>query len=91
MSVHINTTDEQTSAQARIVVSLNYVQTLRRELASGRLDPVMFEDYLARLESHLLKVERNAAVLAGSQPGPGQIADSVVNEDMLLSEEVSRT
>ena len=91
MSVRVNTTDEQTSAKARLVVSLNYVQTPRRELASGRLDPIMFEDYLARLESHLLKVEHTAAALTGSQAGPWPIADSVVNEDMLLSENVLRS
>jgi hypothetical protein len=91
MSVRVSTTDEQTSAQARLVVSLNYVQTLRRELALGQLDPIMFEDYLARLEGHLLKVEHTTAALAGSQLGPWPIADSVVNEDMLLSEDVLRS
>jgi hypothetical protein len=91
MSVRVSTTEEQTNAKARLVVSLNYVQTLRRELASGRLDPIMFEDYLGRLEAHLLKVEHSASGLTGSEHSAWPIADSVSNEDMLLSEDVLRS
>ena len=89
MSIRGITSEEQASAQARIVVSLTYVQTLRRELEAGRLSPAMFEDYLARLESHLIEVERNSALFA-AKPTQHLIAEPTgVDEDMLVSEHIS--
>jgi len=86
-----STVDDPTSAQARVIVSLNYVQVLRREIEAGRLSPMMLEDYLARLEFHLIEVERISANVSNMHPvRHGEVVPSGV-EDRLISERFTLT
>ena len=68
MLTHDGTSDDSASTRARVIVSLNYVQVLRREIEAGRISQTMFEDYLARLESHLLNIERSSLVASDDAP-----------------------
>lgn len=90
MSVRATATDEHTDAQARIVVSLNYVQVLRREFQAGRLSSTMIENYLARLEAHLLEAERNTAAVVGSNDDEPMVRLHFTDDDRLISERASR-
>jgi hypothetical protein len=90
VSVRGGYSDESTTAHARIVVSLSYVQTLRRELQAGRLNTLMVEDYLERLEGHLVEAERNSAVFASAFPGPGSHDTPDDGNDIMISEHLSR-
>jgi|GEM_PF-4209157 len=91
MSVNVSATDEQTSLQARIVVSLSYVQALRREIEAGRVSMTMLDDYLERLEGHLRMVESSQAIATDAISSGSVDATTIVgDDDMLISEYAAR-
>ena len=71
--------------QARVVVSLSYVKTLRSEVETGRINAAVLEDYLERLEAHLLEVERDSARLMRAGESADSPLASGTGEDRLIS------
>ena len=89
MLTHDGTSDDSASTRARVIVSLNYVQVLRREIEAGRVSQSMFEDYLARLECHLLNIERSSLVASGGASEWWEAEAPIHVEDRLVSERIA--
>jgi hypothetical protein len=89
MRVEDRTSVDPDSVRARVLVSISYVQRLRREAESGRLSMAVVEEYLARLERHLVAVERCATYATDDPLGSGMRATVAGIEDRLIAERVS--
>jgi len=91
MQIPDNRSVEADSVQARVIVSLTYVQALLREFEAGQLDSATLENYLVRIECHLHQIECSSAIFHDNGADQRDAGAHYVVEDILISERVTQS